>query len=116
MESKLQTENNAGQPDIRGQLPLLLIALSLVIWFSFQLYQTVKMRENLSQTLKAQEPQLQNANKIRDSLSALVTGLKRLAEQGNSNAAKVVEALAQRGIKIADQKPAPPENPPKPQP
>ena len=91
-----------------GNIPFLLVALSLVLWFSFQLFQTVKTHRSLTEVYNNQEPKVQTANKIRASLAALASGTKQLANQGNPNAAQIVKALAQRGINISDPK-IPPE-------
>lgn len=95
-------ENPANQASALAGLPLLLIALALVIWFSFQLSQTLKARDNLIQTFNNQETSVQNSKKVQQSLAALAMGTKQLAAQGNGNAAQIVTALSKRGVKIAD--------------
>ncbi len=104
MQNITQQENPTPQsaPALRGYLPVLLLALALVIWFGFQLLQTLKTRDNLVNSINSQEPQIQAANKIKTSLSALASGTKQLSIQGNPNATQIVNALAQRGINIAD--------------
>ena len=103
MDSPIQSEHPVGQGSIRGVLPLLLMALALVIWFSFQLFQSLKTKDALEQAFTAQETPVQNATKVRKSLSALALATKQLAGQGNPNAATVVSNLAARGINIDDQ-------------
>ena len=81
-------------------LILLLMLITLVLWFGFQTYQLVKERGNL-QTLQAnQETMLTNAQKMRAQLDSIAAGTARLAEQGNVNAAQVVNALKDKGITI----------------
>ncbi|MFM8333551.1 MAG: hypothetical protein ACKN9T_17880 [Candidatus Methylumidiphilus sp.] len=99
---------NAAAPE---NLPVLLMALALVIWFSFQLAQNLKVRENLVGTYEKQTAQLESANKVRQSLSTLALSTKQLASQGNANAAVVVKNLAARGININPPQ-APGETPP----
>jgi cytoskeletal protein RodZ len=106
MQANIRPENASARAETSAQahLPVLLLALALVIWFSFQLFQTLKTRDSLVNVYNAQEPQIQTANTSKASLSALATGIKQLAIQGNPNAAQIVGALAQRGINIADPK------------
>jgi len=97
--------DNTGKPaetSVKGLLPIFLLALSLVIWFSFQMVQTIKTRDGLINAFTSQEPQIQASNKIKATLSAVATSTKLLANQGNPNAVQIVNALAQRGINIAD--------------
>ncbi len=114
MQANIRFEKPTNRPASEGtsHLPVLLLALALVIWFGFQLFQTLKTREGLISAYDNQEPQVQTANKIRASLSALASSTKQLANQGNPNAAQIVKALAQRGINISDPK-LPPEQPAK---
>ena len=104
MQNNIPSENpsNNSETCAKGLLPVFLMALSLVIWFSFQMVQTIKTRDGLINAITNQEPQIQAANKIKATLSAVATGTKQLANQGNPNAAQIVNALAQRGINIAD--------------
>lgn len=107
MQSDAQTTPscNHSSSGRRRDISFLLLVLSMVTWFSFQLFQTLKARENLIQAISTQEPLLKNGEKIQQSLTALATGVKQLANQGNANAALVVNALAQRGVNIDLQKP-----------
>ncbi len=114
----MQTPNRYGTPykestDDLTYIPIMLVALALVIWFGFQLSKTLSARDGLIAVYTSQEQQVQTAQKIGTSLSALATGTKQLANKGNPNAAQIVKALAQRGINIADPTatPAPTPNP-----
>ena len=102
MASNLESDRSSVKAGIREALPLLLLALSLVIWFSFQLYQGLKSQPALDKALSAQQAPLQNAEKIRKSLSSLALATKQLASQGNPSATTVVNNLAARGINISD--------------
>jgi len=97
MDADIQSAN----PTKTG-LPVMLMALTMVIWFSFQLFQSLKAKDALEQAFKAQEQPVESADKIRKSLSALAMATKQLAKQGNPNATLVVNNLAARGINIAD--------------
>ncbi len=115
MQANIRFENPSNRTttsEDKSLIPQILVTLALVIWFSFQLFQTIKAHTALDNAYNNQEPQVQTANKIRASLSALASGTKQLANQGNPNAAQIVQALAQRGINISDPK-VPPEQPAK---
>jgi regulatory protein YycI of two-component signal transduction system YycFG len=81
-------------------VPLFLILVTLVLWFGFQTYQLVKERGNLKTLQTNQETMFNNAQKMRAQLDAIAAGTARLAQQGNANAAQVVNALKAKGITI----------------
>jgi len=81
-------------------VPLFLILVTLVLWFGFQTYQLVKERGNLKTLRTNQETMFNNAQKMRAQLDAIAAGTARLAQQGNANAAQVVNALKAKGITI----------------
>ena len=81
-------------------LPLLLILITLVLWFGFQTYQLVKERGNLKTLQANQEMMFNNAQKMRAQLDAIAAGTAHLAQQGTANAAQVVNALKAKGITI----------------
>ncbi|MCB1931485.1 MAG: hypothetical protein KDI45_03320 [Candidatus Accumulibacter sp.] len=81
-------------------IPVLLIALSLVVWFAFQASQLNQERAQLGQLRSNQDATYQNAQKMRAQLDALASGTQKLASAGNKNAQAVVNALQQRGITI----------------
>lgn len=87
-------------------IPLLLVVLALLGWFCFQAAQLFQERATLEQAHAAQQGQVDQSQKVRDSLDALARDTARLAEQGNANARLVVDELGKRGITIN------PENPP----
>jgi regulatory protein YycI of two-component signal transduction system YycFG len=81
-------------------LILLMMLITLVLWFGFQTYQLVKERGNLQVLQANQETMLTNAQKMRAQLDSIAAGTARLAAQGNVNAAQVVNALKDKGITI----------------
>jgi cell division protein FtsL len=81
-------------------LPVLLLALAVVIWSTFQATQLFEERGNLEKLRSSQDATYQNAQKMRAQLDALATGTQKLASAGNKNAQAVVNALQQRGITI----------------
>jgi hypothetical protein len=79
---------------------LFTLTLALIIWFSFQLSQIMIERESQLAAYNMQEPDVQTASKLRNSLDALATGAYRLAAKGNVNAKQLIDSLGKRGILI----------------
>ena len=93
-------------PSMRGLfVPMLLLALSVVLWFGFQTYQLVNERQQLAALRASQDAQVEGATKLRASLDTLATATAQLADSGNASARIIVEELRKRGITI---KPAAP--------
>jgi hypothetical protein len=86
--------------DTTQTLPLLLVIMALVIWFSFQTVQLFKERQNLKTMHANQDQIIADAGKMRSQLDAIATGTQRLAEQNNTNAQTIVQQLAKSGISI----------------
>lgn len=80
--------------------PLMFLTLSLLVWFSFRLSQTLTERENLIAIYANQEEQVQHASKLRNTVDALTAGTNRLALIGNADAQQLIEDWAQRGITV----------------
>lgn len=80
--------------------PLLLLALSLLLWFAFQTFQLWSERQQLAQMRAAQDVQMQAAGKVRASLDAVASTTAKMAESGNVSARVLVEELRKRGITI----------------
>jgi hypothetical protein len=86
--------------DTTQPLPLILVILALVIWFSFQTVQLYNERQNLKTMHANQEQIITDAGKMRTQLDAIAAGTKQLADQGNANAQEIVQQLAKSGISI----------------
>ncbi|MBP9035580.1 MAG: hypothetical protein KBG29_16925 [Pseudomonadales bacterium] len=87
-------------------LPLLLALLTLLLWFGFQTSQLLAERERLDALNIEQQSIHANALQMRAQLDAIATGTVRLAQQGNTNAAQVMQALAKKGVTISPNAPA----------
>lgn len=81
-------------------LPLLLLSIALVGWFSFQTFQLMDERKQLDALKAGQEAQIEAAARVRASLDTVAAATGRLAEGGNVNARILVEELRKRGITI----------------
>lgn len=98
--------SNTGSPDATRRrafgpfLPMLLIALSLLLWLGFQALQLAIEHRQLKQAHASLDAQHEAATKLRSALDALATATAKLASDGNANARVVVEELRKRGITI----------------
>ena len=109
MENESQTtekirDNDAAKPGPGerrvSSLPLILTVVSLLVWFGFQTVQLVLERSDLSQLKGNLEAAMQESQKARAQLEALITKTAELASQGNASAKTVVEELERKGIPI----------------
>lgn len=112
MENELGTdqENDVARPDPAGRsalrLPLTLTLVALLIWFSFQTVALVLERDQLRTVIGNFEAGMQEAEKIRARLDALVTKTAELASKGNASARAALEELARKGIPISSMAPS----------
>lgn len=83
-----------------SRFPLILTIVSLLVWFGFQTVQLVVERGNLSLVKGNLEAPMQESQKVRAQLEALINKTSELAKQGNANAKTVIEELEKRGIPI----------------
>lgn len=81
-------------------IPMLILLVGMVGWSSFQLHHLGLESDAMSATRTNQEPQIQQAQRIRQSLESLASETKKLADSGNANAKTVVEELRKRGVTI----------------
>jgi hypothetical protein len=88
-------------------IPLLLLALTVAGWASFQTAQLYTGRNNFRETIATQEPQMEQSQKVRAAVESLATRTARLAQAGNANATVIVEELRKRGISINPDTPLP---------
>jgi hypothetical protein len=77
-------------PDSRhgAFVPLLLVLVTLLLWFGFQTSQLLKERENLATLRSNQEAIYANAQKMRAQLEAIAADTARLAQAGHPHAAQ----------------------------
>jgi hypothetical protein len=88
-------------------IPVLILSLVMLAWFSFQSMQLRFEREALRTTIAAQDKPVADSQKLRDSLDTIARGTQQLADGGNPNARIVVEELKKHGITINTTPPAP---------
>lgn len=88
--------------------PLLILMLGMVAWSGFQLQHLMTEADALAAARAGQEPQVQQAQKVRQALDAVANETRKLAEAGNTNARTVVDELRKRGVTINPATGAPP--------
>jgi len=81
-------------------VPMLVCALTLLVWFVFQSVLLLSDRQALQANYLSQQQTVDNAGKLRASLDALAADTQRMADAGNPNAALLVTELRKRGITI----------------
>jgi hypothetical protein len=81
-------------------LALILTIVSLLVWFGFQTLQLVLERGHLSSLKGNLEGPMQESQKMRAQLEALITETAELASRGNASAKTAVEELEKKGIPI----------------
>lgn len=109
MENELRNPEEIGDKETgerSSRLPLILTIVSLLIWFGFQTVQLVMERGSLSLMNRSLEAPMQQSQRVRAQLEALIGKTAELANQGNANARVAIEELEKRGIPIGS--PAPP--------
>lgn len=89
-------------------VPLLLMGLALLGWTAFQAFQLTRDHRQLNGVLMAQGPQIEQAQRVRASLSALASDTQKLADAGDPGAQVIVAQLRKRGITIHPGAPNPP--------
>jgi hypothetical protein len=94
---RLRQEGQKGRTPF---VPLLIFFAAAVAWSAFQFYQ-LQLESATLATLRAnQDPQLQQAQRVRSTLDTMALETQKLADAGNPNARLVVEELGKRGITI----------------
>ena len=96
---------NAAEAGSRQERPgpwlaVTFVTLAVVAWFAFQTVQLGRERSALQAVKAAQEPTIEQAQKLRAQLDAISRKTLELAQRGNAGAALIVEQLARRGVTI----------------
>lgn len=81
-------------------LPVALLALGFIAWLGFQTWNLAGERSQLALAHATQQPQIDQANKLRAALETLAVTTQRLAGEGSVAARTVVDELAKRGVTI----------------
>jgi hypothetical protein len=82
----------------RLEVTMALLALAFFLMEGFQSFQLVRESTNLAKMHEAQEPTMQEGQRIRKLLETLVTKTNQLAESGDAGAKSVIEDLRRQGV------------------
>jgi hypothetical protein len=100
-----EARNEIQEPEIvpppveRGaNLPLTILLIALVLWFSFQTLQLASERANLGEARGHQEAAMQEAQKLRTQFESLISKTSELANKGHAGAKLVMDELQKRGM------------------
>lgn len=88
------------QIDRFGALAQIALALSFCLLAASALFGVNRAIEVQQSGLEQQMQSLELAGRAESQLDALATGVKRLADADNENAAEIVEVLRQNGVNI----------------
>ena len=81
-------------------LVVALVLACILVQNGYQTFQIMDDRERLGQRIAAQEPTVQDAEKVRAQLLSIAGQTALLAEQGNVNAVRLIELLRTQGVVI----------------
>jgi hypothetical protein len=81
-------------------VPLALLSLALTAWLAFQTWNLATERSILATAYTNQQPQIDQATKMRAALDTLAATTRRLAGEGSAAAQAVVDELGRRGVTI----------------
>jgi len=79
-------------------VPMTLMALTMALFFGYQLTQIMRDRDSLHMAMGRIETPYTESQKVNAQFGGLVMGTKKLAEEGNAPAQELVKKLQQIGI------------------
>ena len=89
-----------GRSERSAFIPLLILALAVAGWATFQMTQLLRERDALETARSGQDRLMENSKKLRDQLDGLARETQLLANKGNAGARLIVDELKKRGITI----------------
>ena len=81
-------------------LPVALLVVAVFLMVAFQTFVLVRERANLGAIRAAQEPNIEEATKLRVQLRDLAAATAKLADAGDVGAKSVIEELRRLGVNI----------------
>jgi len=92
--------SQASERSFSAYLPLFLLALAIVTNFSFQTSNLINEANQLEAAISKQEPAILEGQKVRGQLAEIAKQALALANQGNKNAATLIETMSKKGVNI----------------
>jgi len=83
-------------------LPVLILALTFVIFLGAQTWMLSTDRGSLTETYNKQSEALEQVEKARTQVGSLIKGLLELEKQDNRNAAAIIDNLKRSGVNFQD--------------
>ena len=93
--------NGGDRPPIGLQPPLILVVISLFVLMAFETGQALHDRGALADLLKAQQPSIEQAVKLRQQLQTLAGKTAELAAAGDPGAKSVVDQMKAQGVSLS---------------
>jgi hypothetical protein len=93
--------NGDGRSPAGLQPPLILVVVSLFVLMAFETGQALHERSALADSLKAQQPSIEQAVKLRQQLQALAGRTAELASAGDPGAKSVVDQMKAQGVSLS---------------
>lgn len=81
--------------------PFIITLAALLLYFAFQMLQTIVERGNLGMMKANQEASIQEAQKIQAQFKTLISKTSELAKQGHAGAKMIMEGLQSQGLSVA---------------
>ncbi|MDD3030171.1 MAG: hypothetical protein PHS57_07840 [Alphaproteobacteria bacterium] len=88
-----------------GLLPLLFLSITVVGFLLFQTYSIVSDRVAVDSAISQQEKSLQEVEKVKEQVSALIRGVIEMSKKGNNGATDIIEGMKKAGITFQDDQP-----------
>jgi len=85
-----------------GFLPVLLLALTFVLFLGAQTWMLSTDRGAINETFNKQTEVLDQVEKARTQVGSLIKGLLELEKQDNRNAASIIDNLKRSGVNFQD--------------
>lgn len=100
------TTPGTGSGGDRNQLPapLTLVVVALFVLMAFETGQTIRDRGTLTDLLRAQQPSIEQAAKLRQQLQTLAGKTAELAAAGDAGAKSVVDQMKAQGVTLSTSK------------
>ncbi|HXC91369.1 MAG TPA: hypothetical protein VNV18_14495 [Stellaceae bacterium] len=89
-----------GRPQNGLAAPLVLVVVSLFVLMAFETGQAIRDRNALTDVLRAQQPSIEQAAKVRQQLQNLAGKTAELAAAGDAGAKTVIDQMKAQGVTL----------------
>ena len=101
----MMTRSGSGVPEPGGWwLPVVIVVVSFFALIAFETGYTIHDRDALAEQRRLQEPAVQEAIKLRQTLEALARKTAQLAADGDEGAKAIVDQMKRQGITMTPPK------------